>query len=51
MNGAISACGRAGKWQRALDLLKEMEMDSSRVKPDVCSYNSAISALATACVR
>lgn len=48
INGAISACGRAGKWQHALDLLAKMEQEGSGVRPDVFSYNSAINALAKA---
>lgn len=45
-NGAISACGRAGKWQQALDLLGDMEKEGSDVRPDLFSYNGAIHAVA-----
>lgn len=45
-NGAISACGRAAKWQQALALLSEMEQEGSRVPPDLFSYNGAINAVA-----
>ncbi|CAN0357055.1 unnamed protein product, partial [Laminaria digitata] len=47
-NGAISACGRSGKWQQALALLKKMEREGSDVRPDVFSYNGAINAVAKA---
>lgn len=47
-NGTISACGRAGKWQQALALLKEMEREGSDVRPDIFSYNGAINAVAKA---
>lgn len=46
MNGAISACGRAGKWQQALDLIGQMEEEGSGLAPDVFSYNGAINGMA-----
>lgn len=41
-NAAISACGKAGKWEQAINLL--LEMKKVGVPPDVISYNTAISA-------
>ncbi|CAJ1402555.1 unnamed protein product [Effrenium voratum] len=38
-NGAISACGKGRQWSLALDLLRAMG------KPDLISYNSALSAV------
>ena len=45
-NSAISACGRAAKWQQAMSLLSEMEQDGSTVPPDLFSFNGAINAVA-----
>lgn len=46
VNGAISACGRDGRWQLALALLEDMEREESTIKPDLYSYNGVINALA-----
>ena len=48
-NGAISACGRAARWEQALALLSEMERGGSAAPPpDLVSYNGAINAVAKA---
>jgi len=39
---ALAACGEAGKWEKALSLLKEMS--SLGVQPNVVAYTAAISA-------
>eukprot|EP00617_Octactis_speculum_P016046 CAMPEP_0185758558 /NCGR_PEP_ID=MMETSP1174-20130828/17235_1 /TAXON_ID=35687 /ORGANISM="Dictyocha speculum, Strain CCMP1381" /LENGTH=51 /DNA_ID=CAMNT_0028438473 /DNA_START=1 /DNA_END=152 /DNA_ORIENTATION=- len=36
---AISACGNAGKWEKALELLQEMRQ--SGVQPNVISFSAA----------
>ena len=41
-NGAISACARGGRWERALGLLDEMQLKGHQ--PNLISYSSAISA-------
>lgn len=47
-NGAISACGRAGQAQLAVNLLVKMEREGSEVGPDLFSYNGAMNAVAKA---
>eukprot|EP00434_Breviolum_minutum_P031476 symbB.v1.2.027837.t2/scaffold2770.1/size71041/3 len=44
-NAAMDACGKAGKWQMAMQLLQTLEMDPL-LKPSVISFNTALSALA-----
>ena len=41
-SSAISACGSAGEWRRALDLLDEMI--SLGISPNTITYNAAIQA-------
>ncbi|CAJ1340837.1 unnamed protein product [Effrenium voratum] len=41
-NIAVAACGRANRWQKAIDFLEVMR--SARSQPDLYSYTSAISA-------
>lgn len=41
---AITACGKAGQWERALMLLGEMETGQEKLAPDVISINAAIAA-------
>ena len=38
----ISACKKCGQWEKALQLLDEMQQ--RRLEPDVISFNAAISA-------
>ena len=45
-NGAITACGGAGRWERALGLLAAME--AAGVRPNDASYGAAIAACARA---
>ena len=45
-NAAIDACGKGGRWEEALSLLREM--GSAGVRPDAFSFSSAISAQAKA---
>jgi len=42
-SSVISACGVAGKWQRAIGVLKMME-DEGRIKPNLYCINAAMSA-------
>jgi len=41
-SATISACEKGGKWEKALELLSEME--NRNVQPDVISYSATISA-------
>ena len=41
-SAAISACGKCGQWEKALQLLDEMQQ--RRLEPDVISFSAAISA-------
>lgn len=43
-NSVITACGRAGEWQRALSVLRQMY--SYGAVPDVITYNAALAACA-----
>lgn len=45
---AITACGNAGQWERAVALLDEMENGQERLQPDLVSVNAAIAACARA---
>ena len=46
----ISACEKAGRWELALELFREMHTEGCR--PNVVTYNSLIAACAQgACVR
>ena len=48
-NAAIDACGKSGRWEEALSLLREMaSMPSDAMRPDAFSFSSAISAQAKA---
>jgi pentatricopeptide repeat protein len=40
---AIAACGKAGKWSKALDVLVAMSEDS--IKPNVIAFSAAIQVL------
>ena len=42
-NGVLDVCGKAGQWQRALELLDDMAARWG-VQPDVVSFNTVISA-------
>lgn len=41
---AVTACGRAGEWERALSLLDEMATERECLTPDVVAINAAIDA-------
>ena len=44
-NAAIDACGKSGRWEEALSLLREMaSMPSPSMRPDAFSFSSTISA-------
>lgn len=47
-NAAISACGRAGDWERAVALIGKMNRQG--IQPNAVSFNSAISACGKRCV-
>ena len=44
----MSACAKAGKWKKALELLDEMETARPPVTPNTVCYSAVISAFATA---
>jgi pentatricopeptide repeat protein len=42
-SSAINACGAAGRWEEAVDLIREMKVDGNREnKPNKVTYTSAI---------
>jgi pentatricopeptide repeat protein len=45
---AIAACGKAGKWSKALDVLAAMSEDS--IKPNVIAFSAAIQVCMCVCV-
>lgn len=40
-NSIISACGKAGQWEKAVDLLREMQTKDG-LAPNAMTYNSAM---------
>lgn len=43
-NSVVTGCARAGEWQRALAVLRQMYMYGA--EPDVVTYNAAMAACA-----
>lgn len=43
-NAVIIACGNAGQWERAVDLLEEMQEEGSSVSADTSTFNEVLSA-------